>query len=292
MALDKRQRPEGSGTVSLSGERPTGGLGSSSISLSGQRPTGGLDGSSLSLSGERPTGGLDGSSVSLSGERPTGGLGSGSISLSGERPTGGLGSTSISLSGVRPTGGVIDGSAGAAGSGTPTGLTGQRPTGGRGPMTGQRPTGGVDCQAGDADHGRCDGTGFNRQAREDTAAWATWWVAAGVIGVLTMLYLFRVWRARVVKRRVLALRSSTATDEPKDAPAKLQVPTKKHHIVRATSTAFTNLAHVRVFPLWLYSNSTANEWFWTAAYTGIVLGLGMYGSQSKPATPTPLADLA
>ncbi|KAL1409230.1 ferric-chelate reductase Frp1 [Vanrija albida] len=231
-----------------------------------QRP----DGTPSGLTGQRPTGGLasalDSTISGLTGQRPTNGVLSapaGATSQSGDRPSG--------LTGVRPTGGL---SAQAA---TPT-SGGQPSSGGRGPMTGQRPTGGVDCVAGDSDHGRCDGTGESRQAHEDRAAWLTWWVVAGVVALLAGAYLLRVWRARAVKRRVLAQRKAKGATDGGGKTGGYQA---------AASTTFANLAHVRVFPLWLYANSTANEWFWTAAYAGTVVGLGCYGGKmpGQPVAP-------
>ncbi|GMK58481.1 hypothetical protein CspeluHIS016_0505130 [Cutaneotrichosporon spelunceum] len=45
----------------------------------------------------------------------------------------------------------------------------------------------------------------------------------------------------------------------------------------AVTATVNNWAYVKVLPLWMFANVTAAEWFWSAAYLGITLGLGFWG---------------
>lgn len=93
-----------------------------------------------------------------------------------------------------------------------------------------------------------------------------WWIFAGVCGVIAVLYVYSLIKAWYIRRKVGPLRAQgiVSTDsKPRSLSA----------FGRALHAVSTNYAYVKVFPAWIYSNSTAAEWFWTAAYTGIVLGM-------------------
>lgn len=93
-----------------------------------------------------------------------------------------------------------------------------------------------------------------------------WWIFAGICGVCAVLYAYSLVKAWYIRRKVGPLRAqgivSTET-KPRSVSA----------MGRALHAVASNYAYVKVFPAWIYSNSTAAEWFWTAAYTGIVLGM-------------------
>lgn len=93
-----------------------------------------------------------------------------------------------------------------------------------------------------------------------------WWIFAGVCGVLAALQVYSICKAYFIRRRIGPRRAQgiVSTDSrPRSISA----------LGRALHAVSTNYAYVKVFPAWIYSNSTAAEWFWTAAYTGIVLGM-------------------
>ncbi|BEI93595.1 uncharacterized protein CcaverHIS019_0600540 [Cutaneotrichosporon cavernicola] len=59
-----------------------------------------------------------------------------------------------------------------------------------------------------------------------------------------------------------------------------QVSRERGLVSRASSAAsatINNWAYVKVVPLWMFSNVTVAEWFWSAAYLGITLGIGFWG---------------
>lgn len=124
-----------------------------------------------------------------------------------------------------------------------------------------------------------------------------WWTLAGVAGVLVLLRVARCVRARRIRRRVAPFRATRATTSAiptfpssstlASATASTTIPgaaekggrgaCRVRAVVRAACAAWNNTTHVRV-PLTLFPGHTVNEWFWTAAYVGLVLGLTMWGS--------------
>ncbi|CAK9787366.1 unnamed protein product [Cutaneotrichosporon oleaginosum] len=63
------------------------------------------------------------------------------------------------------------------------------------------------------------------------------------------------------------------------APAAASMPHAQPGLSTAAAAAralFNNYSYVRVFPLWIFSHTNAAELWWTAAYTGIVLGLAFW----------------
>lgn len=94
-----------------------------------------------------------------------------------------------------------------------------------------------------------------------------WWVTTGVIGALAILYLLRMWRAHQIRKRVAAKRAAGTAG----------VKAGKGSSLGAAHAGWSNLAYVRTWPLWIYGSTSAAEWFWTAAYTGICLGVGFWG---------------
>lgn len=105
------------------------------------------------------------------------------------------------------------------------------------------------------------------KARIYRANFIMWWVTTGVIGAIAILYLLRLWRAHQVRKRVAAKRAAGAATTHG----------KRGSTVGAAHAAWANLAYVRTWPLWIYGSTSAAEWFWTAAYTGICLGVGFWG---------------
>lgn len=99
-----------------------------------------------------------------------------------------------------------------------------------------------------------------------------WWILTGIVGVLAIFQVIRLLRARSIRNRVAKARQAGAAPTA-TAPGFLA----KLSAVRA---GWTNFAHVRV-PLYFFPNHSLNEWFWTAAYVGLVLGLTFWGSIYK-----------
>lgn len=106
------------------------------------------------------------------------------------------------------------------------------------------------------------------KARIYRANYIMWWVTTGVVGALCLLYLIRIFKAYRTRRRVAAKRA-TGTAAVKT--------NKKGSVTNAVHAAYANIAYVRTWPLWIYGSTSAAEWFWTAAYTGICLGVGFWG---------------
>lgn len=97
------------------------------------------------------------------------------------------------------------------------------------------------------------------------------WVLAGVIFCFMLVYAYSVLNAWRIRRRASKNRSAATTEEAK---AKGSVWTAAHSV-------YANYAYVRVFPLWIYSHSTAAEWFWSCVYLGVVFGLMFWGSWTR-----------
>lgn len=93
-----------------------------------------------------------------------------------------------------------------------------------------------------------------------------WWIFAGICGVCAILYVYNLTKAWYIRRKVGPLRAQGIVNI-ESKPRSLSA------FGRALHAISTNYAYVKVFPAWIYSNSSAAEWFWTAAYTGIVLGM-------------------
>lgn len=123
-----------------------------------------------------------------------------------------------------------------------------------------------------------------------------WWIIAGLvftIGLLRLIGLVRAWMIRRRGARHLAEARSSATLSPglvaNEKPVPLALPATSAAVPRAqpgVSTAaraarafFNNYSYVRVFPLWIFSHTNAAELWWTAAYTGIVLGLTFWAAR-------------
>lgn len=101
----------------------------------------------------------------------------------------------------------------------------------------------------------------------------TWYVTAGVVGLCFIVYAFSVLRARYIRRKVAAARRTGVVPS---SPAR-GTPSPMSRLPSVVSAAYANFAYVRVFPLWIYSISTAAEIWWHVAYIGIVLGVGFWG---------------
>lgn len=116
------------------------------------------------------------------------------------------------------------------------------------------------------------------------AFYILWWILAGIVAALTLLRVVRFLRARSIRRNVAALRlgaPSASTPDPMAITADRATATRRMiGTLRGAYAGYRNWAHVRV-PLVLFPNHTATEYFWTAAYLGLVLGLTMWGSVYK-----------
>lgn len=104
-----------------------------------------------------------------------------------------------------------------------------------------------------------------------------WWIFAGICGVCAILYGYSLVKAWYIRRKVGPMRAQgivSTESKPRSVSA----------MGRALHALGSNYAYVKVFPAWIYSNSTAAEWFWTAAYTGIVLGMTAWVTLYKGST--------
>lgn len=122
-----------------------------------------------------------------------------------------------------------------------------------------------------------------------------WWVVAGVVFAIGALHLLSLVRARMIRRRgarrladAPSVSSSPTIGSAENEKGALPLPSAPAAVPRAepgVSTAaraaralFNNYAYVRVFPLWIFSHTNAAEMWWTASYTGVVLGLAFWAS--------------
>lgn len=116
------------------------------------------------------------------------------------------------------------------------------------------------------------------------AFYILWWILSGIVAALVLLRVVRFLRARSIQRRVAPLRQSSIATAPNSSPASTVVGDRKEQGLggwaRGLYAGYRNWAHVRV-PLALFPSHTATEYFWTAAYIALVLGLTMWGSVYK-----------
>jgi hypothetical protein len=136
-----------------------------------------------------------------------------------------------------------------------------------------------------------------RKAHREMGPKVYWWIVTGLVFVIGLLHLIGLARAWMIRRRGarrLVETHSSATSSPTLAATNekggpLSLPSAPPAVPRAQpglSTAaragralFNNYAYVRVFPLWIFSHTSAAEMWWTAAYTGIVLGLAFWSAR-------------
>lgn len=134
-----------------------------------------------------------------------------------------------------------------------------------------------------------------------------WWIITGVVFAIGVLHVISLARAWTIRRRVSRRQAEERTSASASSPHYIQPQREKEKqfafapappsptsnssttvpraqpgistAYRAARALFHNYAYVRVFPLWIFSHSTAAEWWWTAAYTGITLGLTFWISR-------------
>ncbi len=102
------------------------------------------------------------------------------------------------------------------------------------------------------------------------AIYATYYVIAGVAFGCLCLWAWRSATTYYYRRKVGKARAAGAHGSRE----------KKGALSRASSAAsalISNWAYVKVVPLWMFEGVTVAEWFWSAAYLGISLGLGFWG---------------
>jgi hypothetical protein len=92
-----------------------------------------------------------------------------------------------------------------------------------------------------------------------------------------LLYLFSIARAYYLRNKGAKARKNGSSSSIPPATTPLGQ-AKVSRLPAAMRAVFNNLAFVRVFPVYLFESSTAAEWFFTLAYTGIVIGLVFWGS--------------
>ncbi|RSH84110.1 uncharacterized protein EHS24_005609 [Apiotrichum porosum] len=119
----------------------------------------------------------------------------------------------------------------------------------------------------------------NKNAAISKATYDTWYVIAGVTGACMAVYLFSVANAWYIRRRVAAARRAGKAASPPAATTGASVSISR--VPKALNAVFANIAYYRVWPLWIWSATSTAEWWWTWAYTGIVLGLGFWGCISN-----------
>lgn len=102
------------------------------------------------------------------------------------------------------------------------------------------------------------------------AIYATYYVIAGVAFGCLVLWAYNWAKTMYYRRKVGAARAAGQAGSRKTAGG----------LSRASSAAnalISNWAYVKVVPLWMFEKVTVAEWFWSAAYFGISMGLGFWG---------------
>lgn len=102
-----------------------------------------------------------------------------------------------------------------------------------------------------------------------------WYIIAGVVGALFFIRVISLLRAFVIRRRASANRSNLT---PTPTPISTSSPSGFSTAARATKALYANYLHVRVFPLWIFSHSSATEILVTATYTGVVISVTLWSS--------------
>lgn len=107
-----------------------------------------------------------------------------------------------------------------------------------------------------------------------------WWIVTGVVGLFAILQVLRIMRARHLRKKGAARRTIAPASGVSTAVGS---PTPQGRVtakLAAIGAAWTNFAHVRV-PLHFFPTHTASEWFWTAAYVALVIGVTFGGATYK-----------
>jgi len=120
---------------------------------------------------------------------------------------------------------------------------------------------------------------LRKKKNKNGAFYYPWYVECGVIGACMILYMLSLLRAWYLRRRGARARARTGPN-PTNTPPALEPlgGARVSRIPAAMHALFTNLAYVRVIPVYFFEHATAAEWFFTAAYTGIVIGLVFWGA--------------
>lgn len=103
------------------------------------------------------------------------------------------------------------------------------------------------------------------------AGYYTWYSVTGVVFACFVVYAYTLAKAWRIRRRVSAARKTGRATTSTGAASALS------RFISATHAVLANTAYVRVIPAYFFGRSTAAEWWWTAAYTGISLGVGFWG---------------
>lgn len=106
-----------------------------------------------------------------------------------------------------------------------------------------------------------------------------WYIECGVIGACMLVYVYSLLRAYYVRRRGAKIRQEQSAASP-GVPA-LQSKPSASRVPAAVYATFANFAYVRAFPVYLFETSTAAEWFFTAAYTGVVIGVVFWAAKCE-----------
>lgn len=114
-----------------------------------------------------------------------------------------------------------------------------------------------------------------KNARVAASVYYTWYCIAGVVGGAMFIYLFSVIHAFFIRRRVAAARRAGKASAGPAPTTGGSVSVSR--LPKAAGAVISNIAYYRVWPLWLWSSTSTAEFWWSWAYTGIVLGVGFWG---------------
>ncbi|TXT10807.1 hypothetical protein VHUM_02312 [Vanrija humicola] len=104
-----------------------------------------------------------------------------------------------------------------------------------------------------------------------------WYIITGCVFGLGVWYAASLVRSSYLRRKGAAARAAGTTKESAAASGSASA----SNVGRAFSAVFDNYRNIKVLPLFIYQRSTLNEWFFTVAYTAIVIALGLRASGTQ-----------
>ncbi|KAL1408716.1 ferric-chelate reductase Frp1 [Vanrija albida] len=117
-----------------------------------------------------------------------------------------------------------------------------------------------------------------RLAHRKTGMTYQWYIITGCVFGLGVWYAISLVRSSYLRRKGAAARAAGTS---KESAAAASGGSSAANVPSALGVMFNNYRNVAVLPLYIYQRSTLNEWFFTIAYTAIVIALGLRASGSQ-----------
>ncbi|WOO82515.1 Ferric reductase transmembrane component 3 [Vanrija pseudolonga] len=117
-----------------------------------------------------------------------------------------------------------------------------------------------------------------RLAHRTTGMTYQWYIITGCVFGLGVWYAASLVRSSYLRRKGAAARAAGTS---KESAAAASGGASASNVPRALGAWFDNYRNIAVLPLFIYKRSTLNEWFFTIAYTAIVIALGLRASGNQ-----------